>query len=837
MHHPRPLLALLALALLPATIGTAHAAAEPMVAAPRSVPAASALAGAHLLGRQALDTPVSAALTLPLRNQAALDTLLHRLYTPGDPLRGHYLTPAQFDAQFGPTQADYDAVTTYLRAQGLTVHPYASRTLVGVSSTSGGVESAFHVHLNRYLTASGRVAYANDAAPLLPASIVARIGGVVGLDNLVVPHPHLVARRPTSILSTPIGNGPGGGLSPTDITSVYNLNARSGVQLAGEGQSLGLLELDGYDTGDIRQYITQFGLPIDPNDTDTLVNLPTSDFSGPSGTSNEAEVVLDIDMMLAVAPRVNHIYVYETDDSKTIGILQLLTNMASDDFAQSISCSWGLAEDIIALQESNSQYTTLLNAENVQLQKMSAQGQSFFDAAGDAGAYADEPDLGAAATISVQDPACQPYATTVGGTTLNAVDPNTTNIAYGSESTWNDGVGDAGGGGFSSFFLKPFYQYSSGSTEDPTDPVGATGGTYGLVPGITPVFPSTPRRDLPDVSLNADPQTGYTIFVGLSGDSYDVFGGTSAAAPLWAAFTALANEARAADALGVTPGVSPGLPITPVGFINPLIYQIGYGQYGSYANDFHDIDDGSDNLVYRAGIGFDDATGWGSFNGANLLRDLAAKAPNSGSGTTSGTQTTVTNGTFPPGFQMISAPEQFPTGDTFAQLFGLNTQPSNGPMLFQWQPSTQTYANSNTAGSAADTLVPGEGYWLYVPTYLSPGLSLAVTGTTPTAPVSITLQAGWNQIGDPFPTTELLSNIAIAAASSGTGAPPPPPAPGTPGAPTLANTPSLVYGTLYSYPAGAHQYTTTIALQGGAALQPYAGYWVYAFQPVTLTFQ
>jgi subtilase family serine protease len=813
MHCPRPLLALLFAALLPVAIAPAHAA-EPLVVAPHAAPATALLAHDHLVGHQPESTPIKMALTLPLRNTAALDILLHRLYTPGNPFYGHYLTPAQFDAQFGPTQADYDAVTSYLRSQGLTVKTYASRTMVGVSSTSGTIETAFHVKLNQYKTASGRVAYANTASPMLPATIASRVSGVVGLDNLIVPHTHLTIRPPTSILNHQVGNGPQGGLSPSDIKKIYNLN---NLSLAGEGQSMALLELDGYDTGDIREYITQFRLPINPDDTDILVNEPALGFTGPSGTDGQVEVTLDIDMMIALCPRINHIYVYEADDNSAISILQLMTLMASDDFAQTMSCSWGNAEDIAELSlGSPTQYMALQNAQDAQLRKMSAQGQSFFSAAGDDGAYDDSEDL-ATPTISVDDPADEPYATAVGGTEVMPSNPGTANIGYGTETTWNEiasGNG-AGGGGFSDFFTKPFYQYSSGSTTNPTNPVGATGDVSDVLSTIVDPIPSIPMRDLPDVSLNADPLSGYAIFAGITGQASYIVGGTSAAAPLWAAFTSLVNEARAADSDGVNPGESPGLPNTPVGFINPLIYRIGYKQYGSYANDFHDIADGSNNEVYVAQFGFDDATGWGSFNGANLLRDLAAYAPN----TPTVTAPAIT--TFPPGFQMISEPQQF-SGQTFAALFGLASPiPNGGPELFQWEPLAQTYANSQMPGSVADTIAPGQGYWLYVPNASAPGLTLATSGTTPAAPFTVSLQAGWNQIGDPFTTAETFSNISVTMGTTTT---------------PLPNAGTSVYGTLYTYPAGATQYTGVNAGQAGSAMQPYLGYWIYAFQASTLTF-
>ena len=113
-------------------------------------------------------------------------------------------------------------------------------------------------------------------------------------------------------------------------------------------------------------------------------------------------------------------------------------------------------------------------------------------------------------------------------------------------------------------------------------------------------------RNVPDVSLDADPNTGYSIYVG---GAWNVYGGTSCAAPLWAAFTALVNQQRATNALA------------PLGFADPPIYTVATG--ANYGLDFHDIADGSTNLYYPAVTGYDDATGWGTFNGANLLADLS----------------------------------------------------------------------------------------------------------------------------------------------------------------------------------------------------------------------
>lgn len=114
------------------------------------------------------------------------------------------------------------------------------------------------------------------------------------------------------------------------------------------------------------------------------------------------------------------------------------------------------------------------------------------------------------------------------------------------------------------------------------------------------------KRKGADVSLDADPYTGYAIYYN---GAWTIYGGTSCAAPLWAAFTALVNQQRAAAGKAA------------LGFANPAIYSLA--KSSAYAADFHNIADGSTNLYYPAVKGYDDATGWGSFNGVNLLNGLA----------------------------------------------------------------------------------------------------------------------------------------------------------------------------------------------------------------------
>jgi subtilase family serine protease len=540
------------------------------------------VAQSQVVGRLDSSQTLSLALTLPLRNQVGLSDLLQRLYDPTDPQYGHYLTPEQFTARFGPTQADYDKAITYARAAGLTVTGTTpNRTILNVTGSAGQVEQAFGVQLKIYQSPEdGRYFYAPNVEPTVSTAAAAIISGIVGLDNAGVWHPHNRLLSPVGVSNDPLspyvlplttGSGIGGGLTPSDIKTAYGLN---GVTQTGTGQSLGLFELANYTTSDITSYETYFGLPNVP-----LTNVPV----GTGISSNGAdEVTLDIELQIALAPGASKVYVYEAPNSGT-GLVNEYNKIVTDNLAKQISTSWGLAE--------NSAAASSRSSENTAFQQMAAQGQSIFAAAGDSGAYDNK------STLSVDDPASQPYMTGVGGTTLRT---NGGGGAYTSETTWNGGSisNGGGGGGISTIWSIPAYQLTAATASSTNHPAGGV---------------STTSRNVPDVSLNADPNTGYLIRYS---SNWYLFGGTSCAAPLWAAFAALVNQQRIANGYNY------------MGFFNPALYSIANSS--RYSTDFHDIADGSTNLYYTAVPGYDDATGLGTFNGANLLTDMVSSVPISG---------------------------------------------------------------------------------------------------------------------------------------------------------------------------------------------------------------
>jgi kumamolisin len=518
-----------------------------------------ALATAKHLGRVAPTERLSLALTLPLRNQAALDDLLKRLYDPNDPLHGKYLTTQQFQDQFSPTQADYDKVITYARAQGFLVKGlHANRTLLDVEAPASVVESVFHLQMHRYQAQNGRQFYAPDAEPMLPAEIAPHLGGVIGLDNAAVPEPNLHGPIPSGGIGQPqsgIGSGPNGGLTPSDIKTAYGL---SNTALNGTGETLALFELNGYAASDITAYEQQFGLPAVPLQNvliDGFAGNPIYVANGKDVSKEVLEVTQNIELMTALAPHARKILVYEGPNSGDIAsydltIVHIFDRIASDNLAREISSSWSTYEQYVT--------TPTINSENAAFQQMAAQGQSIFVASGDTGA-----------TAWAYDPASQPYVVSVGGTTLRV----NSNHTYQSETTWNHS-----GGAISAIWSRPNYQTGVGA--------------------------SNTMRNFPDVALNADPNTGYAIYQG----GWLNVGGTSCAAPLWAAFAALVNQQRIANGTA------------PLGFANPDLYAIA--ESANYSKDWHDIADNSSNGLYKATTGYDNATGWGSFNGTYLLHDL-----------------------------------------------------------------------------------------------------------------------------------------------------------------------------------------------------------------------
>jgi len=398
------------------------------------------------------------------------------------------------------------------------------------------------------------------------------------------------------------------GLTPNQVRGAYGLGAYGssggitfyGIQGDGSGQTIAII--DQYDDPnaltDLNAFSAYYNLPqfntsggptFQKLDANGGTNLPGTDPAGPSSSTGnntwEMEESLDIEWAHVVAPEAN-IDLFEAQSAS--GLFTAASTAASTPGVTVVSMSWSVDESSYSArseERSDSNY-------------FSKQGVTFLAAAGDDGAYAADN----ATTITPQYPACSPYVVAVGGTslTVSGSDPNYT---YGSETSWGNGAlsgtpGDGGGGGGGVSLNEPQPSYQT---------------------GVVSAF-STSNRTYPDVSADANPNTGVPIY-----DSWDfgtstpwltgTMGGTSLACPLWAGMVAIADQGRSLAGLSPLDGASQTLPTL----------------YSLPAADFHDVTSGNSIGVapggtpsYSPGAGYDLATGLGSPVGNLLIPQLAA---------------------------------------------------------------------------------------------------------------------------------------------------------------------------------------------------------------------
>ena len=521
----------------------------------------------HLPGTNCLNLAIG----LPLRNQAELDELLRQLYDPASTNFHKFLTPAESAAWFGPTEEDYQAVQHFVRGNGLVVTgTYSNHVVLDIQGRVADVERAFGVTLRTYRhPTEARDFFATDTEPSLPANL--RVTSIEGLSDYSLP------RRANSRVKAakvrPLsfnGSGPAQEYAGNDFRNAYV----PGTKLDGTGQTVALLEYADYFPVDITNYENIVGAIIGTTNYVSLTNVVVGGTT-PSTTHNE-EVALDIELAIAMAPKLSRVIVYEKSSADS----SLLNQIATDNLAKQVSSSW-----LVGSWSSS----TATNYDDI-LKLMATHGQSYFQASGDADAYTGTQPLDSGTTVLVDSP----YATIVGGTTLTM---NGYGASWSAETVWNYNLNgnpnEGSGGGISTYYHIPYWQTNVSMANN-----------HG----------STTKRNIPDVALTAD-----NVFVCYdNGDTSGLyyFMGTSCAAPLWAGFCALVNQQSTA-----------ANPTNFVGFLNPALYAIGTNA-SQYSSCFHDITTGNNIGSHTAGLyyatnGYDLCTGLGTPAGTNLINLLA----------------------------------------------------------------------------------------------------------------------------------------------------------------------------------------------------------------------
>jgi len=486
-------------------------------------------------------------IVLRLGDQAGLESFLKEVYDPSSPIYRHFLTVQEFTERFGPSQEDYDAVVAFAKGRGFEVVGGSRDGMdVQVEGSVTVIEAAFNVSMGVYQhPTEDRTFYAPDREPSAPLGFP--LWHISGLDNFSIPHSALVHREPGAKPAATTGSGPSASFLGSDMRGAYY-----GGSLTGTGQDVGLLEYYGYDITDLNTYYTN---AKQTNLSSHVVGISTdgTSLSCVYPSCDDTEQIIDMTQALGMAPGMTNLYVYV--GSSDTAILSSMTTHTP--LPAQLSCSWGWGP---------ADPTT----DDPFYEKMAAQGQNFFVAAGDSSKWT---------TSTGAYPADDVNIVSVGGTDLTTASAGG---AWASETAWSDS-----GGGISPDHIGiPSWQKLSGVI------TSSNGG-------------STTYRKGPDVAANAN--FTYYVCADQTTCTANEYGGTSFAAPVWAGYLALVNQQALLNGN------------TVLGFINLLIYPIGTGS--SYDTDFHDITSGSNG--YSAVTGYDLVTGWGSPNGSNLLSALA----------------------------------------------------------------------------------------------------------------------------------------------------------------------------------------------------------------------
>ncbi|HKD93492.1 MAG TPA: protease pro-enzyme activation domain-containing protein [Gaiellaceae bacterium] len=651
-----PLVALVCFAISAAGAGAAGPTGTRVVAPKPLLPR-----GAKQLGAVAPTATVSGAVVLQPRDDAALTRFISQVTDKHSPLFHHYLTPGSFAARFGPTSSTIAAVKSQLQSSGLTVTDVARDGLiVHFSAPASRVETAFHTGLERYRLANGSIGQARTASIRVPATIAKDVTAVVGLDTTVKLRPSSVlhaprsmrgshaaaktadfihpAASPTPCLAATTAAEQFGGLTDDQIANAYGAFGLFGAGDTGAGQHIAVYELEPFSMSDLQAFDTCYFGATQATTMLSHVHVINVD-GGQTAGPGSGESILDIQDVSAFAPGAN-IDVYQAPNN-TFGSLDQYSKIVNDDVDQIVTTSWGLCEQ--AVQQGS---PGVQQAENEIFQQAAAQGQTVFSAAGDEGSNdcnAFQTTAPTSPILSVDDPSSQPYVVAAGGTTME----DATQPAL--EHVWNDGAAwGAAGGGISESWPMPSWQLDSHvpGVNDPSAVTAAgnfestdLGQPYAFCTSDNPVGPVEDGcREVPDVSANADEFTGgITVYMAVL-DGWNTFGGTSSAAPMWAAMLADVNASATCQA---NPATQSG-----VGFVNPLLYSVASNPT-AYAASFSDIKTGNndpygDSNLFQATTGYDMASGLGTpqltqpNGGAGLAFYLCNQAP-------AATRPTVTN--------------------------------------------------------------------------------------------------------------------------------------------------------------------------------------------------
>jgi hypothetical protein len=491
--------------------------------------------------------------------ETALRQLLDAQQTKSSPNYHMWLTPELFGRQFGPADADIQAVTDWLTSQGFQVNRVAAgRTVIEFSGTAGAVRQALHTEIHKYVV-NGEEHWANSSDPQIPAALTPVVAGFASLNNFPKKPMHRQLGPFTKSKSTgkvqPMLTVSSNGtnyyaLGPTDFGTIYNVSPLWSAGTNGTGQTIAVVGQTNIDPNDVADFRSLFGLPslsAPANSpctpvTGTIVNGTSFNIplgiclNGPdpgilSGTGDETESDTDIEWSGAIAPSATIAFVVSEGTEVTAGIDLSALYIIDNNLAPVMTESYGACEAYLG-NGGNAFYSTLW-------EQGAAQGITILEAAGDEGSaacdiYAMTGVDAAQYGLNVTGNASTPFNVAVGGTDFNDANTwstywsssnNSTTLAsamsYIPEMAWNDSCANSGS----------VNGCLSGVSDTGSDLTGGGGGESNCTSSTTidvegqeetecvsgyskPSWqsgtgvPNDQERDVPDVSLYAG--DGYT---------------------------------------------------------------------------------------------------------------------------------------------------------------------------------------------------------------------------------------------------------------------------------------------------------------------------------------
>ena len=599
---------------------------------------AAALAASGALAQAPADVNIGDPLALTFyvapQNLAGAEAKAQSLQTPGSPDYRKFLTVQQFVDSYAVSDAQLASIEASLTNLGFTIgEVYPNHLAIEVLGSVGTAQAALGVEMKRF-TRNGVTGTASTKPVTLPPSLQGLIRGVGGLNTVTHARPmHLKGGYGQPSVNTPVAGALTGGTSghylPLDFARQYDVLPIYEHGITGRGSTVGIVTLNDFNTADAFTFWSGIGLN-EPASRLTKVNVDGGETASSNNSDGEGETDLDVEYSGALAPGAD-VRVYIAPNLSFSNFLNGFEAASSENIADTVSTSWGQPE-LDFFYDTATQTpadTSLLDVFHDVFVEMALQGQTVYVAAGDSGSFDTVEDCPAFGTPTAMNPVCNgpyavdspandPYVTAAGGTTLPLTVPLKDGVTlsvpaerawswdylvseaaeqgYAADLTLDDVFSVGGGGGVSSYFAMPWYQTGTAGTTVTQDgqffaeDMGAGSVVQVVLPG------SFAGRNMPDISTDADPYSGYQVVEGGAASTYN--GGTSFVAPQLNGITALFVEYLGGR----------------VGQINPALYQLGnYATTDTIAGD---------NWGYNAKTGYDNAAGLGTLDATRLLVGL-----------------------------------------------------------------------------------------------------------------------------------------------------------------------------------------------------------------------